>query len=79
MAGLAIAHEWLAVRAGSEKTFEAMAQAYPDADLYALTWDREAQFDFSGRPVTTTFLDRWPAAARTAGADLAADVAGLEG
>lgn len=61
MSKLAIAHEWLAVRAGSEKTFEAMAQAYPDADLYALTWDRDAQFDFSGRSVTTTLLDRWPA------------------
>jgi len=61
MSKLAIAHEWLAVRAGSEKTFEAMAQAYPEADLYALTWDREAHFDFSGRDVTTTFLDRWPA------------------
>ena len=61
MAKLAIAHEWLAVRAGSEKTFEAMAQAYPDADLYALTWDRDAHFDFSGRSVTTTLLDRWPA------------------
>lgn len=59
MTKLAIAHEWLAVRAGSEKTFEAMAQAYPQADLYALTWNREAQFDFAGRPVTTTFLDRW--------------------
>jgi glycosyltransferase involved in cell wall biosynthesis len=58
---LAIAHEWLAVRAGSEKTFEAMAQAYPDADLYALTWDRDARFDFGGRTVTTTLLDRWPA------------------
>ncbi len=61
MSKLAIAHEWLAVRAGSEKTFEAMAQAYPEADLYALTWDRDAQFDFSGREVTTTLLDRWPA------------------
>lgn len=60
MSKLAIAHEWLAVRAGSEKTFEAMAQAYPDADLYALTWDRDAYFDFGGRPVTTTFLDRRP-------------------
>ncbi|MGE0067394.1 MAG: glycosyltransferase [Solirubrobacterales bacterium] len=55
---LAIVHEWLAVRAGSEKVFEAMALAYPEADLYALTWDREAEFDFGGRPVTTTFLDR---------------------
>lgn len=61
MSRLAIAHEWIAVRAGSEKTFEVMAQAYPDADLYALTWDRAAQFDFGGRPVTTTLLDRWPA------------------
>jgi glycosyltransferase involved in cell wall biosynthesis len=60
MSKLAIAHEWLAVRAGSEKTFEAMALAFPDADLYALTWDRDAEFDFSGRPVTTTFLDRFP-------------------
>jgi glycosyltransferase involved in cell wall biosynthesis len=58
MARLAIAHEWLAVRAGSEKTFEAMAQAYPEADLYALTWDRDAEFDFGGREVTTTLLDR---------------------
>jgi glycosyltransferase involved in cell wall biosynthesis len=61
MSKLAIAHEWLAVRAGSEKTFEAMARAYPDADLYALTWDRNAEFDFGGRPVTTTLLDRRPA------------------
>ena len=34
---MAIAHEWLAARAGSEKVFEAMAQAFPEADLYALT------------------------------------------
>lgn len=58
MSKLAIAHEWLAVRAGSEKTFEAMAQAFPEADLYALTWDRQARFDFGGREVTTTVLDR---------------------
>lgn len=58
MAKLAIAHEWLAVRAGSEKTFEEMALTYPEADLYALTWDREAEFEFGGRDVTTTFLDR---------------------
>ena len=58
MAKLALVHEWLAVRAGSEKTFEEMALTYPEADLYALTWDRDAEFDFGGRPVTTTFLDR---------------------
>ena len=55
---MAIAHEWLPVRAGSEKTFEAMAQTYPDADLYALTREPGVEFDFGGRAVTTTFLDR---------------------
>jgi glycosyltransferase involved in cell wall biosynthesis len=57
-ARIAIAHEWLAVRAGSEKTFEAMADALPGADLYALTLEPEVPFDFGGREVTTTFLDR---------------------
>lgn len=55
---MALCHEWLARRAGSEKTFEAMARQFPEADLYALTWNREAGFDFGGRPVRTTFLDR---------------------
>lgn len=59
-ARMAIAHEWLAVRAGSEKTFEAMAEAFPRADLYALTRDPEAAFYFGGREVVTTALDRWP-------------------
>jgi glycosyltransferase involved in cell wall biosynthesis len=57
---LAIAHEWLVERAGSEKTFEAMAQAFPDADLFALTWEPTAVFDFGGRHVRTTVLDRSP-------------------
>ena len=59
MTGLAIAHEWLAERAGSEKVFEAMAEAFPDADLFALTREPEVPFAFGGRPVHTTFLDRF--------------------
>ena len=58
---LALCHEWLAARNGSEKTFEAMAGAFPTADLYGLTWDRTVRFDLGGRPVSTTFLDRVPA------------------
>jgi glycosyltransferase involved in cell wall biosynthesis len=54
---LAIVHEWLASRAGSEKVFEAMASAYPDADLWALTREPGVRFDFGGRPVHTTMLD----------------------
>ncbi len=57
---LALAHEWLVHRYGSEKTFEAMAAAYPGADLYALTRDPAAPLDFGGRPVSTTALDRVP-------------------
>jgi glycosyltransferase involved in cell wall biosynthesis len=57
-ARMAIAHEWLPVRAGSEKVFEAMAQTYPDADLYALSREPGVEFDFGGRPVATTLLDR---------------------
>jgi glycosyltransferase involved in cell wall biosynthesis len=59
-----LAHEWLAARAGSEKTFEAMAGAFPDADLYALTREPGVEFDFGGRELTTTFLDRFEATRR---------------
>jgi glycosyltransferase involved in cell wall biosynthesis len=55
---LALCHEWLGARHGSEKTFEAMARAFPAADLYALTWNRSSGLSFGGRAVRTTFLDR---------------------
>jgi glycosyltransferase involved in cell wall biosynthesis len=58
---LALAHEWLTARAGSEKTFEAMAEAFPRAHLYALTREPGVPFDFGGRAVKTTVLDRWSA------------------
>jgi len=58
---IALCHEWLARWAGSEKTFVAMASAFPSADLFALTVDRSCAFPFGGRPVRTTFLDHIPA------------------
>ena len=57
---LALAHEWLDARAGSEKTFEALAGLYPEADLFALTDTMGSGFDAGGRLVTTTFIDRIP-------------------
>ena len=57
-ASVALCHEWLGARHGSEKTFEAMAGALPGADLYALTWNRAAGLEFGGRQVSTTLLDR---------------------
>jgi glycosyltransferase involved in cell wall biosynthesis len=63
---LAIVHEWLSARAGSEKVFEAMAEAFPSADLYALTRQPGLLLDLAGRRVTTTFLDRRRLRARRA-------------
>jgi glycosyltransferase involved in cell wall biosynthesis len=54
---VALCHEWLNARHGSEKTFEAMAAALPSAAIHALTLQPSADFDFGGRPVHTTFLD----------------------
>jgi len=42
-----------------------MAKTFPSADLYALTVDRGQNFSFSGRSVTTTFLDHVAPLART--------------
>ncbi|MGI8806662.1 MAG: glycosyltransferase [Acidimicrobiales bacterium] len=58
---LALAHEWLQARAGSEKTFEALAGLFPEADLFALTDTLGSDFAAGGRQVATTFIDRIPA------------------
>src|SRR5436305_8913855 len=55
---MAILHEWIDAYAGSEQVFEALAQAFPSADLYALSRQPEINLDTCGRPITTTFLDR---------------------
>jgi glycosyltransferase involved in cell wall biosynthesis len=55
---MALCHEWLHDRHGSEKTFEQMAKTFPDADLYALTFNPSSGMGFDGRSVATTFLDR---------------------
>lgn len=55
---VAIAHEWVAARAGSEKVFEELALTYPDADLYAMTVTPGVDLDVTGRAIRTTPLDR---------------------
>ncbi|MFP5319061.1 MAG: glycosyltransferase [Acidimicrobiia bacterium] len=57
-AAVALCHEWLEQRMGSEKTFEAIAEAFPDADVFALTHDPSVPFDLGGRIPATTFVDR---------------------
>jgi glycosyltransferase involved in cell wall biosynthesis len=56
-ARVAVVHEWVAERAGSEKVFERIASALPDADLFAMTVEPGVPIETSGRPTETTFLD----------------------
>ncbi len=58
---IALAHEWLDARAGSEKAFEALAAIFPEADLYALTDTLGQEFRAGGRRVATTAIARVPA------------------
>lgn len=55
---LALTHEWIQARAGSEQVFEAIAQAYPRADLFALSHEPGVVLEVDGRPIRTTWLDR---------------------
>ena len=55
---IAIAHEWIAARAGSEKVFEALAAIFPDADLFALTQTPGVNLEIGKRNIETTFLNR---------------------
>lgn len=55
---IALVHEWLDNRAGSEKVFEALAQLFPEADLFALTMNPDIKLNVT-RQIQTTFLDSW--------------------
>lgn len=54
---VAIVHEWVASRAGSEQVFESLANLWPDADLYALSRDPSVDLHVGDRHIRTTFLD----------------------
>lgn len=55
---VAIVHEWVQARAGSEKVFEAMAGVLPNADLFALSAEPETRLHLGARDLRTTILDR---------------------
>ena len=63
---VAIVHEWLIDRAGSERVLEQILALYPDATLYTLI-DRMPAAErarFPSRRTVTSFLDRWPGITR---------------
>src|SRR5574337_104392 len=61
---VAIVHEWLVTRAGSEKVVEEILRLFPDADLYTLICALPPGQDdmIRGRKVTTSFLQKLPGA-----------------
>lgn len=63
---IAIVHEWLVTRAGSEQVVEQMLRLYPQADLFSLVdfLPDELRGHFQHKPVTTSFLQGLPGAKR---------------
>ncbi|HUO54095.1 MAG TPA: glycosyltransferase family 4 protein [Rhodoblastus sp.] len=58
---VAIVHEWLVTRAGSERVVEEILRLYPDADLFTLICALPPGQDemIRGRKVTTSFLQNF--------------------
>jgi glycosyltransferase involved in cell wall biosynthesis len=58
-ARVALAHDYLLVMRGAERTFAAMSDLYAQAPLYTLLYDAEGTGErFAGRSVTTSLLQR---------------------
>lgn len=56
---LALVHDYLLVRRGAERTFEAIADCWPSADIYTLLHDPDATANrYAGRRVTPSYLQR---------------------
>jgi glycosyltransferase involved in cell wall biosynthesis len=56
---VAIAHDYLLVMRGAERTFAALAELYPDAPIFTLLYDENGTGGrFAGRSVTTSPLQR---------------------
>jgi glycosyltransferase involved in cell wall biosynthesis len=62
---VAIVHYWFVGRAGGERVVEALAEIFPQADLFALVADRETLAPIlQSRNLHTSFLQRVPGARR---------------
>jgi glycosyltransferase involved in cell wall biosynthesis len=61
--GVLLVHDYLLVMRGAERTFEAMTECFPDADVATLLYDPVAtEGRFGGRHIRTSFLQ--PVAAK---------------
>ena len=62
---VALVHDYLTQYGGGERTFEALAELYPDAPIFTLLSAPERLHGkFSGRDIRTSFLQGMPFVAR---------------
>jgi glycosyltransferase involved in cell wall biosynthesis len=61
---VAIVHYWLLSYAGGEKVVHALAEMFPQADIFAVVADDATRARFSPHRVTTSFLQRIPGSHR---------------
>jgi glycosyltransferase involved in cell wall biosynthesis len=59
---VAIIQEWLVTMGGSEKVVQAIAEIYPDADIYTLVADKKllSELNFKEDKVTTSLIQKLP-------------------
>ena len=56
---IALVHDYLLVMRGAERTFAAMAEAWPEAPIYTLLYDEDGtEGRFAGREIHTSYLQR---------------------
>ena len=62
MLKVAIIQEWLTTMGGSEKVVQAIAEIYPQADIFALVADNKLvqELGFSNRRITTSLIQKLP-------------------
>ena len=62
---VAIVHYWLVAQRGGERVVEALAEIFPQADIYTLVLDRtRLSPSLRSRRITTSFLQKIPGATR---------------
>jgi glycosyltransferase involved in cell wall biosynthesis len=63
---VAIVHDYLTHMGGGERVLAALADAFPDAPIFTLVYDKgSVQFPFDERRIRTSFLQRFPGAKRS--------------
>ncbi len=57
---VAIVADWLTDRGGAERVILALADIFPQADIFASVYKAEAFLELANRKVITTYLQNWP-------------------